>query len=409
MSAVRPLRVLLLNQYYPPDACSTGQHAADLGSALAARGHDVHVVCGSRAYGGGATRRVAEARIDGVAVHRVASTGLGRASLLHRVVDCGSLYPRLLQRARRIPSIDVCVALTMPPFVGMVGRALRLPLVLWVMDVFEEAVATFGVIREGGIAHRGSRAVARVVYDGATRVVSLGETMTERLVDLGVERGRLVEVHNWMPNEPARTVPVGASHARQRWELGPRPVLMYSGNLGLGHELETAVRAISQARRVVEFDTLFVGEGQMRPKVESLCRRMAIPGVRFLPPQPLPALADCLSAGDVHLVGQGQERLGVSVPSKLYGVLAVGRAALFIGPLESECARLVRDAGAGAAVRCGDVEGAAAALTWLFGASDEERLDLGCRARRYHDANLGRARSLARFTHLVEGVASERA
>ena len=254
MSAVRPLRVLLLNQYYPPDACSTGQHAADLGSALAARGHDVHVVCGSRAYGGGATRRVAEARIDGVAVHRVASTGLGRASLLHRVVDCGSLYPRLLQRARRIPSIDVCVALTMPPFVGMVGRALRLPLVLWVMDVFEEAVATFGVIREGGIAHRGSRAVARVVYDGATRVVSLGETMTERLVDLGVERGRLVEVHNWMPNEPARTVPVGASHARQRWELGPRPVLMYSGNLGLGHELETAVRAISQARRVVEFD-----------------------------------------------------------------------------------------------------------------------------------------------------------
>jgi len=38
---------------------------------------------------------------------------------------------------------------------------------------------------------------------------------------------------------------------------------------------------------------------------------------------------------------------GLVVPSKVYGVLAAGRPCLFIGPLESEAARLISEQDAG--------------------------------------------------------------
>ena len=43
-------RLLFVNQYYWPDHASTAQHLADLAEHLAARGHEVHVLCGQGAY-----------------------------------------------------------------------------------------------------------------------------------------------------------------------------------------------------------------------------------------------------------------------------------------------------------------------------------------------------------------------
>ena len=54
------MRVLLLNQFYPPDTAATGQLLADVAAGLAAGGHEVHVVCSRGSYGGGRVRPAAE-------------------------------------------------------------------------------------------------------------------------------------------------------------------------------------------------------------------------------------------------------------------------------------------------------------------------------------------------------------
>ena len=46
----RPRRLLFVNQYYWPDHASTAQHLADLAEHLAARGHEVHVLCSRGGY-----------------------------------------------------------------------------------------------------------------------------------------------------------------------------------------------------------------------------------------------------------------------------------------------------------------------------------------------------------------------
>ena len=56
---------------------------------------------------------------------------------------------------------------------------------------------------------------------------------------------------------------------------------------------------------------------------------------------------------------------GIVVPGKLYGVMAAGRPAVFVGPEHCESADTIRDAGCGITITPGDADGLVAALcTW---------------------------------------------
>ena len=54
-----------------------------------------------------------------------------------------------------------------------------------------------------------------------------------------------------------------------------------------------------------------------------------------------------LSLADVHLISMRREMTGIVVPGKLYGVMASGRPAVFVGPEHCETADTIRDSGGG--------------------------------------------------------------
>src|SRR5262249_37739956 len=91
-SSVRPRRLLFINQAYGPDPAPTAQHLTDLAEALAAEGHDVHVVCSRGGYRERGTRPPRHEIHNGVTIHRVDATALGRKSTLTRMADYLSFY-----------------------------------------------------------------------------------------------------------------------------------------------------------------------------------------------------------------------------------------------------------------------------------------------------------------------------
>jgi len=46
------MKILLLNQFYPPDVTATGQSPADLAAGIVYKGHEVHVLCSRRVLRG---------------------------------------------------------------------------------------------------------------------------------------------------------------------------------------------------------------------------------------------------------------------------------------------------------------------------------------------------------------------
>ena len=199
------MRILFLNQYYIPDTAATGQLLADVAEEMAAQGHEVHVIVSRRKYTGGEEALPAKEVINGVHVHRVGATGFGRGTRICRLLDWLSFYCLAMWRAFRLPKLDVCVSLTTPPFISLVGLLLSkvrgTHSVIWVMDMYPEIAVAYGEIQQRGLTHRILAWLNRILYRNASAVISLGEVMTERLTLLGAPKDTVHTVHNWVPRE----------------------------------------------------------------------------------------------------------------------------------------------------------------------------------------------------------------
>lgn len=199
------MRILLINQFYKPDTAATGQLLADLADSLAENGHDVHVICGRHRYDGEENASARFESVLGVTIHRVFTTHFGRKTLLGRAIDYLSFYVCAAWRAMLLAKPDVCVSLTTPPFISMIGLMLSKlkgsRSVIWVMDIYPEVAVAYDVIDKRALLYRLLTRLNKTLYRDAAAVISLGETMTERLQSLGAVPENLHTVHNWVPGE----------------------------------------------------------------------------------------------------------------------------------------------------------------------------------------------------------------
>lgn len=403
------MRIVLLNQFYRPDTAATAQLLTDLAEALCKSGHEVHVVCSRRCYGGGTRRHATEQKQEGVQIHRVSATGFGRTRWAGRVCDYASFFLLAAARLLTLPRMDVCVCLTTPPFIGLAGAMLKrirgTRLVLWTMDLFPQVAVAYGTLRPDTLFHRVLAGASKYSYRRASRIISLGEVMKQKLVAAGADQQKIVTVDNWVPRDSVEPISAQQSSFRRACNINGEVTLMYCGNLGLGNELDTVLRATARVADGLPLRVLFIGQGTMRQPLENLRDELALDCVDFHLPRPLDQLSDTLAAGDIHIVSQPEGSQGLIVPSKIYGAMAAGRPTLFIGPHDCEAARIVCQSKAGIIIRPGDVHHATEALRSL--ATDAGlRCTLGRNARDYYEKHFGRERSVGRIVEVINVAGS---
>jgi len=395
------MHVALLNQYYWPHGSATSQLLTELGEGLAARGHRVTVVTAQVDVDGHATP--GNERKGGVDIVRVRATRRGKGSLLDRLSDYGTFYASATLRLATLrPAPDVVLALTTPPLIAAAGQIAgllrRFPTVSVVQDVYPDIAAEHGVIRRGGAIWHLWRAAARVSLGASRAVVVLSETMRDRVLGFGVPARRIETIPNWALRELDER---GSGDAmRLRYGFGDRFVVMYSGNMGVGHTFDGLLAA---AERLADRDDVlfaFVGDGHRRREIERAVAARALPNVRLFDYAPRADLADSLAAADLHVVTMREGMQGLLMPSKLYGVLAAARPALFIGPPDSAVARLISDAGCGDSVPDDDVDAIVSAITTAAAETRRGR-ERGQAGRSYLERHLGREHLIGRYEDLL--------
>jgi len=398
------MRVLLLNQFFHPDLSATAQIATQLAEDLVAAGLEVTALASRGSYLGG-EKLPSRERHSGVEIVRLPSTSLGKRTVLHRAVDYSSFYASAAIRLATLPRHDVLVALTTPPLipaVGLVVKALKsTKLVCWMQDFYPDVAVAFDALRPGSIATRAMSAAARLVMHQADAVVALGERMRERCINAGVPSERAVVIPNWSDPDVVRPVAHEMNGLRRELTNGARTVVMYSGNLGRGHDVATLVDAARRLRSWHDIGFTFIGDGAKRTDVEEAAREL--PNVRLTSYQPQDRLSESLSAGDLHLISLLGQVEGLIEPSKLYGIMAAGRPALFVGPSRSEVACTIQRERCGLVLRNGDAEGLAAAIRELA-ANPSERAAMGQRARTALEQRYARRVATARFRELLESL-----
>lgn len=367
--AARGKRILLVNQYYWPDHASTAQHLTDLAESLASHGYECHVLASQGRYKPGEPRPPAYEFHEGVQIHRVPATSLGRGGTWARMTDYLSFYAGAMVKAMLLPRFDAVVTLTTPPIIGLVGTVLmrlkKTRHIYWSMDLHPDASMALGRMSPRSLFGRAMSWLSGFVYRRADRVVVLGPYMADRIALKGVAPERITTIPVWSERDEIYPTPRDANPLRKLLGLERAFVAMYSGNLGLAHTFDEFIEVARRLRDRSDIVFLYVGGGPRLAEVKAARDQEALSNIRILDYVPRFQLQASLALADVHLISMRPEMTGIVVPGKLYGVMAVGRPALFVGPEHCESADTIRDAGCGITVTPGDVDGLLAALERL--------------------------------------------
>lgn len=364
------MRIVLVNRYFHPDESATSRMVSSLAFGLAAEGVEVEIVTGRYRHDAPEWAMQRRETIDGVAVHRIATSHFGRSRLMGRAADYASFHASVsLWCLANIRRGDIVIACTDPPLLS-VSLAASIAargglLVNWLHDVFPEVAIELGLLERRSLVARLALAARDWSLRRAVRNVVPTLAMARGLRGRGIADETLAIIPYWSEEDEIRPVAPSDNALKREWGLEDRFVVGYSGNFGRAHEFATLLDAAETLRDEAQIRFLMIGGGHGRVQVEQEIERRGLANVILRPLQPRDRLAESLSVADVHLISLLPALEPYVIPSKLYGIMAAGRPVLFIGAGDGEVATTLRTHEFGQAVSIGQGAALAAKITAL--------------------------------------------
>ncbi len=235
-------------------------------------------------------------------------------------------------------------------------------------------------------------------------IVVLGQCMKE-LVEGKLDnkcKEKVINIPNWADGEYIRPIQKEDNWFAKEHSLVDKTVVLHSGNMGLGHQLETVIEA-AEMLKAEDIVFLFIGDGGKRTKLERMVSERGLGNVMFLPYQPYRDLPYSISCSDITVVALEKGIEGICVPCKLYAFMATGRPVIGLLGQQSETARVIDASGCGYRFDQDDVEGFANAVLYLHKNKTEAK-SMGMRAREYFDRNFTRQRISRQYYELLKGL-----
>lgn len=395
-------KLIFINRYFYPDHSATSQMLSDLAFGLVKDSPDksIHIVTSRQRYDDAAANLPANEIVQNVHIHRVATTRFGRQNLLGRAIDYLSFYAASFITLLKLTKAgDTLIAKTDPPLISviaaLVAKLKRAHLINWLQDLFPEVAAQLGVKLARGLPYKLLKALRNKTLQQAKMNISIGELMADRLRQEGIADSKITVIHNWADEEQLHPVAHEQNPLRTTWGLQGKFVVGYSGNLGRSHDFAAILEAAAALKEREDIVFLLIGGGAQLPQVQQDCENKGLSNVIFKPYQPRERLSESLSVADVHLISLKPELEGLIVPSKFYGILAVGRPIIFIGASNGELADIIKDHKCGYIVAQNDADNLASVIKQHTEASTHANDDL--RIRTLFDKHYSKQRAIKQF------------
>lgn len=369
--AVNRRRLLLISQAYIPDYAAVGRHFADLTEKFASDGWDVEVLTSRRRYSSPEKLLPRTEKIGNVSIKRLLTPCYEKSDLRSSIFAQLVFILKATFRALLSTNYDVIVVSTSPPFAATAGVTIQAvtgtPFVWWVMDLNPDQIVAAGLKHKRSLSVRAFDILNKIVLTRAAAVIALDGYMKQRLLKKCPLATNISVIPPWPHNEPREA---SDNESRQRRHENDfrlkhswtnRFVVMYSGNHGRQHPLETLLAVTKEASISQQILFAFIGDGDGKKAIDDAIASGA-ENIVSLPYQPLSTLPQSLGAADIHVVCMSDNIAGIIHPCKIYGAMVAGKPILFFGPRESHIGDLIDTHGFGWRVDHGDVRAAAAVI-----------------------------------------------
>lgn len=386
----KKLRLVVVCPHFAPDIAPTGAVMTRIVQELAALGHELHIVTSLPWYREHAIEPGWNGRIwrnentSWGSITRVHPfPGKTKRNLLRRTIGFGLFSLIVGLRGLRVGRgrIDGVLTMSPPLTLGLTGRFIatlrRTKLVFNIQDVFPDAAIQTGAITNSKII-ASARWLERVSYQTSDAVVLLSDDLLHN-VEKKVSMSRRSALHV-IPNfvDTVAITPLNRlTDYRRELGIGDGVIVMYAGNVGFSQSIEMLIAA---AREIPNIDVVINGDGAARNSLQEIARDCR--NVHFVEYQPIERLGEVLASADIHVVPLRIGLASISVPSKVYSILAAGRPILAAIDTDSEIPRILASSGGGITVPPEDAAKFVTGVRWLVDHPDL-RVEMGRKGRQW--------------------------
>ena len=383
----KAIKLSIFTQFYPPDYAATGQLIEELAIQLGKLGINVNIFTGQPGYAFRKESAPLKERLDKLFIRRSRTAILWnsriRGKAINGILFCLRSGLHLMKAAGRG---DILLITTAPPFLQVLGylanRCFGTPYVCLIYDLYPDVAVELNVVSTKNWLVQSWNWLNKKIWRQAQSIVVLSSTMKERVIAKCPEvKDKISVIHNWANPDWIMPLAKQDNWFAQQHDLVNKFTVMYSGNMGRCHEMDTIMTAAKQLQNE-DIQFVFIGGGAK----QQICVQQDLPNCRFLPYQEKHVLPHSLTACDLSLVSISSGMEGLVAPSKLYGILAAGRPVAAICEPHSYLKSLLLEANCGATFNNGDGTGLATFIRRL--AQDRElALNMGTAGREYLESN----------------------
>jgi glycosyltransferase involved in cell wall biosynthesis len=395
----KPGKVVVVSQHYPPDLSTTAAIVAAL-SGRVAREADVLVLSGTAGSAAAPSAGKPE-------VVEIRNWMPGKAALLKRALAellfTARTFVAMLTRLRRGD-----VTLTVPaPFMLPYAFALAAKLrgarsVLVMHDLYPDVLVMAGLLKPTSWLAKAMHALNGPMFRALDAVVIIGRDTEKLLLRYrGMSRDKVRFIPNWATLERGvRPVVTGNSYRRP---LSARFVVGLSGNLGFTHDPVIVFEAARLLRDDKDIHFLLSGWGIGFDQLREMQSEAKLPNVTLVDRVEDEQLEAFLSAADVWIIPYRKNVAGVSVPSRFYNLLAIGRPVILVSEADAEAALTVSEHDVGWIVEPGKPEELAKMIRRAAASTDPQRAERAAEISRRFDFEI----AMAAYCGLIRELAQK--
>lgn len=409
-------KLLIYAHYFYPDVASTGQILTELTEGMRDT-FDITVICVVPSYSGTVeekykTKRMYIEEYKGMKVIRVRVPEFQKSNKISRIKNLVAYFLNALLATFKIEKQDYIFTISQPPILGgvlgVLGKWIKGGRLIYnIQDFNPEQTMAVGYSKNKLLLNA-VMAVDKFSCKVSDKVIVVGRDMQETLKNRFNNKKvpQNIFINNWINEKDI--YPLEQNHPKiisfkEKYNLNDKFIIMYSGNIGLYYDLENIIKVIGKFKDREDVVFAFVGDGTVKDKVEAYVNENNLNNVTFIPYQDKADLIYSLNAADIHWVVNAKGIKGVSVPSKLYGVMAAGKPVLGVLDEGSEARLIVEECNCGVCIEPGNYKEISNNIEYILNNKEEIRA-LGSNGRQYLESNLTKEVSINKYKENILAI-----
>ena len=230
--------------------------------------------------------------------------------------------------------------ITNPPFNTFVPLFNRKKYYILIYDIYPDTLISQHVISENSFLAKLWTKRNKKVFSNAAKVFTISEDM-KKVVAKYVDESKISIVYNWSHNERMMPVKKEDNLFLKEYNLQDKFIVLYSGNMGMTHDVDAVVDVANELREEENIRFLFIGEGGKKKVVMRKIAEYGLGNCLVLPYQDNSILPYSMGAADIGVVTTATEQTGLSIPSKVNALMSVGSVLLCLADSKSELGCMV--------------------------------------------------------------------